>query len=196
MQPILRYSRSGAAWVCQPTTLLPGRTYARRVGEWRRTARIGNGGRSVPRVRPRPGGGGLGCFSQIPQIRKSAGQSAGISCWCDTPQPPSPLLISPGIIRLSAALSGPTSTTTEPEAPPDRVARFCISTLLQRTAELYRTQGTPACFFRISCARQGKEQTPQSVQAPPVFSNTCLGRPAVISARAARNRRGYRPLVD
>lgn len=84
MQPILRCSRSGAAWVREPTTWLPGRTYARRVGKWGRTAlALGMGccPLALARVRRQlllaPGGF---CSSQIPQIRRERdkGQSAGI----------------------------------------------------------------------------------------------------------------------
>lgn len=149
MQPILRYSRSGAAWVREPTTWLPGRTYARRVGKMETDRR----GLGMARMGPFSPSLTRRSFCQISTNPQSAGRPVLQVCrnpvGVTYPQPLNPVLISQGIVRLLAVLVGPTSTMRRSSHHQKKKKwHDCVS------APLPVTQGTPACFFRISCARR------------------------------------------
>lgn len=173
MQPILRYSRSGGAWVGGPTTRLPGRTYAARVGRW------GRDSAHWEWVSP----------SQIPQIPKSAargaslpGNPAGVTPTPNLPHLPHPCLSPPhGPARLSAVVAGPTSTAAAVESPPQEWRDLASVAPVQRTAGPCRTHGAPACFIRTKVreTRQGADCSKRPSPPRPAFLkySTCLGSP-------------------
>lgn len=143
MQPILRYSRSGAAWVGQPTTWLPGRTYARRVGEMGTDNSHWEWGRLCP-VRPvclsracvhssrvpLAGGFALSRFHKSAERRPVCRNPVGVT----HPQPPTPRAYLPtdyfGPISCTRrACLDPLLNSNHHHNNKKKVARSCTSTL-------------------------------------------------------------------